>query len=268
MLPEITIVTPSFNQARFIERTLVSVLEQGFEALEYIVVDGGSTDGTLEILERYRPRLSRLIIERDHGQADALRKGFGLARGRILGWLNSDDTLETGALCRVMSAFKRQPNIGVLYGALRLIDAEDRTLRVVPPLAFHWRTLLLENSVVPQQSAFFSRDAYLRAGGIDPQFRFCMDFDLWVRLYRAGARFEVVDDILGAFRLHGEAKTATIPEVQRTEHSQVVRRELGRDPTWGEREVERQWLRARRLAYQWAKNPGAMWAAAWRRWHE
>lgn len=261
-LPRISVVTPSFNQARFVEATLRSVLGQGYPNLEYIVVDGGSSDGTVEVLERYRPFLSSLLIEPDNGQSDAIAKGFERATGDIQGWLNSDDELAPGTLRAVGEFFRDHADVDVLYGDVALIDAEGVLIREVPAAEFHFKTLLLDHPVVPQQGAFWRRRAYCMAGGLDRSLRFCMDFDLWVRLHQSGAHFARLRRVLGKFRLHGEAKTALLTEVHRDEHASIVCRVLGRDPTLIERAVTRRGLRIRRLALQLATTP-ARTARSW-----
>ncbi len=265
MRPRITIVTPSFNQARFLEATLRSVLDQRYENLEYVVVDGGSTDGSRDILERFRSRLSRLVIERDEGQSDALRKGFARATGAILAWLNSDDCLAPGSLVAVADFFSANPSIDVVHGNFVLVDANGAVIREVATIGMHYPTLVFENPALAQPATFWRREIYDRVGGVDPSLRFCMDLDLWVRMYGAGARFHRLDRTLANFRMHGAAKTATIQAVNLAERAQIQRRALGRELSHAERRILPILLRLRRLAIQFTLHPAGMTRSWWRR---
>ncbi|MDD9936101.1 MAG: glycosyltransferase family 2 protein [Myxococcales bacterium] len=203
-LPRISIVTPSFNQGRFIAQTLDSVLGQGYPNLEYIVVDGGSTDGTIEILDRYRDRLSVCISEPDEGQSDALIKGFSRATGEIRGWLCSDDLLLPGALARVAESC---PPEGWLIGSARVIDADGRTTGTVAHDRYRRGDILFNSYILTQVSVFWSAALQQRVRGIERSLHYCMDFDLWTQFERECAP-RVIDDVLAAFRVHEDAKTA------------------------------------------------------------
>lgn len=205
---KISVVTPSFNQGVFIEHTINSVLSQDSVDLEYIVVDGVSTDGTQEILERYRCRLSQLIIEPDRGQADALRKGFGVATGDVLCYLNSDDVFLPGALQKVVLAFQKHPDVDVIYGNRLFIDAKGKITRswILPP---HSDYLMSRWDFIPQENCFWRREAMSRVGGIDPSYQFAMDYDLFTRMMK-DSRFRHVHDFFAAFRVHRDAKTSRL----------------------------------------------------------
>jgi FkbM family methyltransferase len=205
--PVISIVTPSYNQAPFLERTLRSVLDQGYPALEYIVQDGGSTDGSIEILERYRERLHSLESERDGGQAAGINRGFRHATGEILAYLNSDDLLLPGSLHYVARFFTRHPEIDVVYGQRILIDENDQEIGrwILPP---HDDEVLSWADYVPQESLFWRRSAWGRVGGqLDESLQFAMDWDLLLRFRTAGLRFARAPRFLGAFRVHAHQKT-------------------------------------------------------------
>lgn len=200
--PLVTIVTPTLNQSRYLEETIRSVKAQDYPRLEHIVVDGGSTDGTLEILRRH-PHL-RWVSEPDRGQADAIAKGFRLARGRILAWLNSDDLYLPAAVPAAVEALGG--GCALVYGGWRQIDEHGEFLKDIPPKAWDYPTLLERANFVPQPAAFFTREAYEAVGGIDPRYRYAMDLDLWLRL---GRRYDVcrIDRVLAAFRFHPASKT-------------------------------------------------------------
>ncbi|MDX2030000.1 MAG: glycosyltransferase family 2 protein, partial [Blastocatellia bacterium] len=261
-LPKISIVTPSFNQARFLERTLRSVLEQGYPNLEYIVIDGGSTDGSVEILRRYADRLAWWESAPDGGQSNALNKGFARATGEVLGWLNSDDVYCPGALAQAGRRFAANRALDVFYGGLYLIDAEDRLLDA------HWagpcdlRYTFHVGLDIHQQALFWRRELMDRIGGIDEAMHFSMDVDLIVRLLLHG-RTERTRDYLGSFRVHDEAKTATIEALSKEENRIIQTRYRDQVPLavppafarWN-----RAALSARRIAAVLAEAPAAYWA--------
>jgi glycosyltransferase involved in cell wall biosynthesis len=207
-LPQISLVTPSFRHGRFLERTLLSVLAQQYPRLEYVVQDGGSDDGSLEILHAHAPRLARWASERDSGQSQAINRGFASTSGDVMGWLNSDDLLLPGALQRVGEVFRQHPEIDVVYGNRVLIDQRDMCIgRWILP--GHDGEVLSWADYVPQETLFWRRRAWERAGGhVDESFRFAMDWDLLVRMRDAGARFMHVPHLIGAFRVHPAQKTA------------------------------------------------------------
>ena len=209
---KVTIVTPSFNQGAFIERTVESVLSQrGDFELEYLVVDGGSTDETLSVLRRRERRL-RFVSEKDRGQSDAINKGFRMATGEVLAWLNSDDTYEPGALQAALSAM-REGGARWCFGECRIVDEQDREVR--RSISRYKNRLsrryslrgLLGRNFIPQPATFFRRDLLEEAGPLDESLHYAMDYDLWLRFARL-AEPAFVPRPLAAFRWHGAAKTA------------------------------------------------------------
>ena len=209
LLPRISIVTPSFNQASFLEEAMESVLSQGYPSLDYQVLDGGSTDGSAELIRQRAPRLSHWRSGRDAGQSAALREGFARATGDVLGWINSDDALEPGALSAVGEAFARHPEADIVHGDLRFIDRAGRRLfdgHVVLGLGI----LAYDAPYVGQPAMFWRRSIYEKVGGLDPAYRFAMDFDLVIRMLAAGARGLKLRRGLARFRLHPAAKTSTL----------------------------------------------------------
>jgi glycosyltransferase involved in cell wall biosynthesis len=204
MPPKISIVTISFNQATFLERAILSVVGQDYPALEYIVVDPGSTDGSRDIIERYRTRLSACCLEPDKGPADGLNKGFALSSGEILGYINADDALLPGSLAYVANYFAANPDVDVLAGGIRITDADDRpSLRGRAADLFDLRAYAAGVCTVTQQGTFFRRTAYEAAGGFNASNRVCWDGELLVDMAIRGMKFARTDRTLADFRLYG-----------------------------------------------------------------
>jgi glycosyltransferase involved in cell wall biosynthesis len=203
-MPKISIVTPSFNQAQYLRRTIESVLSQGEEVdLEYIIMDGCSTDGSVDILNEYRSR-AHIVVEKDAGQADALAKGFAMATGDILAWLNSDDMYLPGALEKVMTAFKQGAEF--IYSHVIIVDSQDRNLRNRVALPVGFDDIYFGEYTIPQETTFFSRRLYLESGGVDSSYSYAMDYDLWLRMSRI-RRPRLLDDYLACFRFHEGQKS-------------------------------------------------------------
>lgn len=205
-LPKVSIVTPSFNQAPFLEQTLRSVLEQDYPNLEYIVIDGGSSDGSLEIIHKYADRLAYWQSQPDQGQTDAINQGFTRASGEILAWLNSDDLLLPGAVSVAVRALHEHPEAAMVYGDALLINAEGKTIGKFPAAQTDYRKLRRGYVHIPQQASFFRADLWQQVAPLDVSFYFAMDYDLWVRL-AALAPLVYVPEFWAAFRLHGAGKS-------------------------------------------------------------
>ncbi len=227
-LPLVTIVTPSYNQARFLETTIRSVLEQDYPHIEYFVIDGGSKDGTVDILRRYEDRLAGWVSEPDRGQTDAINKGFSRARGEILAWLNSDDTYEPGAIRQAVAYLCDHPEVGLVYGDTQFIDEKGRVIGRFPARQTDYRRLRRGYVHIPQQAAFFRTALWNKVGPLDPTFYFAMDYDLWVRL-AAQAPVVYYPRLWANFRLHGDAKTVAADDRCWPEMLRVHYREGG---TW------------------------------------
>lgn len=204
--PLVSIVTPSFNQATFLEAAILSVLEQDHPNIELILIDGGSTDGSLEIIRHYESRLAYWCSEPDTGQTEAINKGFARARGEVLAWLNSDDVYRLGAVTQAVAFLRQHPAVGMVYGQADYIDHRGETTGRFPAGPTDLRRLRQGYVHIPQQAAFFRASLWRLAGPLDPSFYFAMDYDLWVRIAeRSPIRF--VPQVWAGFRLHGDSKT-------------------------------------------------------------
>lgn len=202
----ISVVTPSFNQAHFLEATILSVLEQDYPDIEYMIVDGGSTDGSVEIIQKYAHRLKWWVSEPDKGQTDAINKGFTRADGQVLAWLNSDDTYQPGALREAVNFLSEHPDVGMVYGDTNFIDEHGAVIGRFPAAQTDYRRLRHGYVHIPQQAAFFRTELWRRVGPLDPSFYFAMDYDLWVRL-AAVSKLVFLPRLWANFRLHGQGKT-------------------------------------------------------------
>jgi glycosyltransferase involved in cell wall biosynthesis len=222
------IVTPSLNQAQFIERTLRSVLDQGYAPLEYIVCDGGSSDGTLRQLASYGDSLT-LVSEPDTGQAAAINKGIQRTSGEIIGWLNSDDVYCPGAIETVASVFAAHPEVDVVYGDADLLDENDVVLR--PYYTEPWNPArLVDRCFLCQPAVFFRRTVIDRFGPLNERLHYCLDYEYWLRLAKGGARFEYLPERLAGSRLHADAKTVRQRLAFHDEINTMLRSRVGRVP--------------------------------------
>jgi glycosyltransferase involved in cell wall biosynthesis len=202
--PLVSVVTPSYNTAAFLEAAVQSVLAQDYAPIEYIVMDGGSTDGSLAILDRYKGKL-RCVSEPDGGAADAINRGFALARGSILAWLSADDVYLPGAISAAVRRFASNPGVSVVYGHASWIDEGGRELGPYPTAPFR-RELLSQECFICQPACFFRRDALDRVGGLDASLHFPFDYDLWIRMAQT-SRFELIPEVLACSRMHRANKT-------------------------------------------------------------
>ncbi len=223
----VSIVTPSYQQCSFIERTLQSVARQRHPELEHIVIDGGSTDGTREILERWSDRII-WRSECDRGQTFAINAGLARATGDILGYLNSDDVLYDGAIEEVARTFDDDPSADVVYGRADLIDANDRILAEYP--TEEWSIERLKEVCFLCQPAVFFRRRVLELGTFDPAFDHCMDYEYWLRLALEGARFVHVSRKLAASRVHPGTKTVRATETVHREINDMLKKHVGSVP--------------------------------------
>jgi glycosyltransferase involved in cell wall biosynthesis len=216
--PKISIITPSYNQGKFIERTILSILNQDYKNFEYIVMDGGSTDETLKILKKY----SNKIIwksKKDNGQSDAINKGIKMATGEIIAYLNSDDTYEPGALKKVAEFFENNPDKKWVYGKCKIINEKDQEIRKwitayknLLLKNYSYKKLLTEN-FISQPATFWKKELHQELGYFNEKENFCMDYEFWLRLgekYDAG----VIDAYLANFRYYSDSKSGAVNKQQ------------------------------------------------------
>jgi glycosyltransferase involved in cell wall biosynthesis len=200
----VSIITPSFNQAAYLEQTILSVLEQDHSRIEYIIVDGASTDGSVDIIRKYENRLAWWVSEKDNGQADAINKGFARATGEVVAWLNSDDYYLAGAVSAAVKIFEEHPEVVLVYGNMLAVDEHGRTFNTL-----NYKQLTLEDllcfQIIGQPAVFMRRSVLQTIDGLDTTFHFLLDHHLWIRLAQKG-RFLHVPQTWAAARYHAEAK--------------------------------------------------------------
>jgi glycosyltransferase involved in cell wall biosynthesis len=228
-LPRITVVTPSFNQGHYLEQTIQSVLEQGYPDLEYIIVDGGSTDESVEIIRRYEKHLAYWVSEPDRGQSHAINKGFARSTGEVLGWLNSDDRYAAGALQRFGEMAREHPDGDVFVGAGNIVDETGRVVATRKPGSvtldslYHW----LDGCDFLQPSCTFRRRVWTAAGPLDEGLHIALDVDLWMRMARRGFHFVSFRDVAASAVRHPAAKTARHRELMCVDFAIVAMRHGG-----------------------------------------
>ncbi|MCW5875536.1 MAG: glycosyltransferase [Anaerolineales bacterium] len=204
--PLVSIVTPSYNQAAYLEQAMQSVFAQNYANIEYIVVDGASTDDSRRIIQKHARRLAWWVSEPDQGQTDAINKGFARSTGKYLAWLNADDVLYPEAVAEAVAYLEAHPQTGLVYGDADYIDAGGRVLGRFPAAQTDYARLRRGYVHIPQQAAFWRADLWQQVGPLDPTFVFAMDYDLWVRLARI-SRIQYLPRLWAQFRLHADSKT-------------------------------------------------------------
>ena len=220
--PKLTVVTPSFNQAEYLERTILSVLNQQYPNLEYLIIDGGSTDGSLDIIKKYEPYLAGWVSEKDRGQTDAINKGFRRATGDYVAFQNSDDVFAPNAFARVAEAWRKTPDTDVFFGDMYITDEQDGILEELRAPAFCVECQIYEGMQVFNQSLFIRRERLDQFGLLDESLRFVIDYEIVARLgVQDGVRFRHVDGFWGGFRVQPNAKSSTISTVGVEEHRRV-----------------------------------------------
>lgn len=225
MANTISIVTCSYQQSRYLDATMRSVLDQNYANLEYIIVDGGSSDNSTEIIKKYEDRLAYWVSERDRGQTDALIKGFKRSTGEILGWLCSDDLLLPGALERINKFFLEHPQVNAVYGDALWIDQYGNLIRPKKEMSFNRFVFLYDHNYIPQPSMFWRRSLYERVGGLNESFNLAMDSDLWDR-FSAITKIAYLPDYLSCMRFYPEQKTRSMKSRGRQEDA-IIRARHG-----------------------------------------
>lgn len=205
--PKISVITPSFNQAAFLERTIRSVIEQRYPNLEYIIIDGGSTDGSVDIIRRYADRITYWVSEPDSGQANAINKGLRRASGEWVAWQNSDDVYYPGALHAIADVIRRNPDAAIVTGDIMLIDENDHEIRDIHYIRPSYGAMLAEGMMLPNQATFWRRTLHTEVGWIDESLHYAFDYEWFLRLIH-GRRAAHTSHILGGYRLHDETKTS------------------------------------------------------------
>jgi glycosyltransferase involved in cell wall biosynthesis len=207
-MPLITIVTPSLNQGNYIEETIRSVVLQDYPYVEYIVIDGGSKDNTIDVIKQYKDKITYWHSIPDHGQANAINQGFQAASGSIVAWLNSDDLYLPGTLYTVAKHFIAEPETDIVYGDCVYVDEKGSFVRYFTECEHYNRSRLLNyTDFISQPSAFFSKELLMKVGMLDENLRYTLDWDLWCRFAKEGARFKYIEEVLSANREHSATKT-------------------------------------------------------------
>ena len=249
--PRLSIVTPSYNQGKFIEATIRSVLLQGYPNLEYIIIDGGSTDCSVEIIKKYEKYLFYWHSKKDKGQADAINQGLNESSGRILGWINSDDVYVKGTFCKVVKAFQSNPDCVVVHGNRILINEIGEVTGWVCLPPFDPNTFIYN---VCSETAFWQRSVMNEAGKLNANLQFAIDLEFFGRLYKQG-KFLKLDDYLGYFRCYSESKSSTIAHIGREEAVREWKRLFGSENLSGNLTERKSFLQFLRLSVELVKQP-------------
>jgi len=231
--PRITLVTPVFNSGKYIEQTIRSVLAQGYPNLDYFIVDGASTDGTLDIIRKYESQISGWISEPDNGMYDAINKGFARTSGEIMGWISATDMLQLGGLSVAANVFRDLPEVEWITGRPTVFNDEGMTVEVQDlPHWSRYRFLAGANRHIQQESTFWRRRLWEKAGGrVDASRRWAADFELWLRFFRH-AQIYPVDALIGGFRIHGDSLGLQNMEACSRIYDEFIEAELDQLP-WG-----------------------------------
>ena len=250
-LPKITVVTPSYNQGAYLEETIRSVLDQRYPNLEYIVIDGGSTDQSLDIIRKYASHFQYWVSEKDSGQTEAINKGLRRATGELVTWLNSDDVFTPNALHHVAKAYLEQP-ADVIYGDYILMTSRGKPFLKRREIPFDYELLLYGVNFIGQPSSYIRRSVFLQHGFLDESMQFSMDYELWLRIGKAGAQFRHIKEFLSYYRYHETSKTVNqavafrkeLDEVRAKYSSVVETSETLRKKMFRAR-IRRQWAKLR-----------------------
>jgi glycosyltransferase involved in cell wall biosynthesis len=249
--PRLSIVTPSYNQGKFIEATIRSALLQGYPNLEYIIIDGGSTDCSVEVIKKYEKYLFYWHSKKDKGQADAINQGLNESSGRIIGWINSDDVYVKGTFRKVVKAFQAHPDYVVVHGNRILINEIGKVTGWVSLPPFDPKTLIYN---VCSETAFWQRSVMNEVGKLNDNLQFAMDLEFFCRLYKQG-KFLKIDDYLGYFRCHSESKSSTIAHIGREEAVREWKRLFGSENKPGDLPQKKSFLQFIKISTELLKQP-------------
>jgi glycosyltransferase involved in cell wall biosynthesis len=225
-LPKISVITPSFNQAQYLERTIRSVLDQGYPNMEYIIIDGGSTDGSVDIIRKYADRLAYWVSEPDRGQAHAINKGLARATGEWVGWQNSDDVYYPGVFQQLTSRASMDPDAQLIIGNMNLIDKDDAFLRDIKYVKPTYAALLAEGMVLTNQAAFWRHKIHAELGFLDEELDCGFDYEWFLRVLKNGRLAAHVNATWGGLRLHDETKTSNRQQIFTDEYAKIL---MGRE---------------------------------------
>lgn len=219
--PKISIITPSYNQAEYLETTILSVLDQNYPNLEYIIIDGGSTDRSVEIIKKYSPQITYWISEKDHGQSNAINKGIARATGEWIAWQNSDDIYYPGSFLALKDAIEKRSNANLLIANMMMIDSKGNKIRDILYVKPTLGALLAEGMVLTNQSAFWRRNVHEKIGFLNEKLHYAFDYEWFLRLTSLGNAYHI-DSIWGGWRIHDEAKASLHPEKFKLEFQNVI----------------------------------------------
>ena len=248
-LPKLTIITPSYNQAEFLERTILSVLNQNYPNLEYIIIDGGSTDASVDVIKKYEKYLTYWISEKDRGQVHAINKALERATGEYIGFQNSDDVYFPGTFKRFgEAASKRQDDI--LYGDLFMISTDDEVTEILKTTSYNFDYQILEGMQIHNQSLFFKKALVDKYGPFDESYRFAFDYEFITR-YTSHSTTSVrkVDGLAGALRIHADAKSSNIAHIGTEEHSKIKELYISTIGSPALNKLKYLWCRVSKIAY-------------------
>lgn len=250
--PKITVVTPSFNQGQFIEETILSVINQNYPNLEYIIIDGGSTDETLSIIKKYEKVINYWVSEKDDGQTHAIMKGFDKATGEILCWLNSDDLFEKDALHKIASFFNKNPNAEVVYGNSSWITKNGDFIKYKKEVNFNKFIWIFDYNYIPQPSVFWRKSLYLKTGGLDKSYHCAMDAYLWMK-FMTVTKIYHIEDYLSKMRYYKEQKNIKFRDISNCEDRQIREEYLGRNITAFEYSIKHILAKGLRISLRFVK---------------
>lgn len=247
--PKLTVITPSYNQAAYLERTILSVLNQNYPNLEYIIVDGGSTDESVEVIKKYEKYLCWWVSEKDRGQVHAINKALERATGDYITFQNSDDVYFPSTFSRFgEAALKYQSDI--LYGDLYMITTDDEVTEILKTTSYSFTCQILEGMQIHNQSLFFKRSLVQQYGAFDESYRFAFDYEFITR-YTAHATTSIrkIDGLGGALRVHADAKSSTIASVGKEEHSKIQKLYISTNSSSALNKMRYLWCRIRKISY-------------------